>query len=69
VGTVECAYKARREAIINAVRPPAWCPLEIGQLIVSLWWSPGFFGIRQQVAHGVQLLRAEFRRVRIAMRR
>jgi hypothetical protein len=56
------AYEARREAIIDTVRRGS--PLEMRRLIVSLWRSPGFFGIRQQVGHCVQLLRAEFRRRR-----
>lgn len=56
------AYEARREEILDTVRRGG--SRELRRLIVSLWRSPGFFGIRQQVGHCVALLRSEFRRRR-----
>lgn len=51
-----------REAIIGAIRRKS--DMELERLIYTIWRSPGFAGIRQQVKKFGQLIRAEWRRSR-----
>lgn len=51
-----------REAIIGAIRRKS--DQELAQLIHTIWRSPGFSGVRQQVKKFGHLIRAEWRRSR-----
>lgn len=56
------AYENLRARILDTVRRGD--TRTVRQLIISLYRSPGFRGVRSQIGHAVALLRAEWRRRR-----